>query len=572
MVARVFLALIFLIVAAQVSHAAASLEARVDRTVIDEGETLVLELIQRGGDNEPDVSPLLLNFEVLSSGRNSQMSIVNGKIDSYTAWRYTLSPLRSGALIIPALSSGSVRSKPIGIKVNPTDSATAGGGGKEIFLEVGVDDQNPYVQAQVIYTVRIFRSRDFFDASLSEPRSDDYVFQRLGEDTSYKLLRDGIRYTVIQRRYVLFVQKSGAVAVPSLVLNATIAAKNSTMGSFGGLTSRRRPVRLRSEEIKLDVRSAPQSYSGAWWLPARSLEATETWSESIDELRVGSPITRTISMRAEGVLRGQLPKLSMPRITGLKIYSDQPELKEETTADGLVGRHTERWAIIPSRAGEYQVPEQRITWWDVDADRQKFTVLPARTVVVLPAVGADETGGDSETPVPQPLADESKSGLTIDENPPMDVAPVKAGFSWWPLLVAFLLVGWSATTLFLVRKLRDEPDSKESAQVGIARRSEVLKQLKQACSSGDLLAIKQAVLRWSAVAWPDAPPLNLVELASRLDDRGLSELLRAIDAAIYSGNQAFDMADLTTLTAGLAGSHKKYSARVQAQDLPLPEL
>jgi len=370
-VTRIFTLLLILIVAQQVSHAAATLEARVDRTVIGEGETLVLELIQRGGDSEPNVSPLLLSFEVLSTGRNSQMSIVNGKIDSYTAWRYTLSPLRSGTLLIPALSAGSARSKQISIKANPESSATRGGGGNEIFLEVEVDDQNPYVQAQVIYTVRIFRARDFFEASLSEPRSDDYVFQRLGEDTGYKIQREGIRYTVIQRRYVLFVQKSGAVTVPSIVLNATIAAKNSTTGSFGGLISRRRPVRLRSSEIKLDVRPAPKSFSGDWWLPAKSLETTENWSESTDDLRVGSPITRTISVRAGGVLRGQLPPLSMPKIAGLKIYSDQPELSEKSTADGLVGEHTERWAIIPSRAGEYQVPEQRIAWWDVDADQQK---------------------------------------------------------------------------------------------------------------------------------------------------------------------------------------------------------
>ena len=428
-----------------------------------------------------------------------------------------------------------------------------------------------YVQAQVVYTVRIFRARDFFDGALSEPKSDDFVYRRLGEDTSYKLQRGGIRYTVIERRYVLFAQKSGKVTVPSIVLSASISATSTSLGSFGGLISRKRPVRLRSAKIVLDVRPAAKAFSGVWWLPAKSLDATDSWSDSTEELRVGSPITRTISIRAEGVLRGQLPSLSMPDIPGLKIYSDQPELGEKSTAAGLVGQHTERWAIIPSRAGEYSVPELRIAWWDVNADRQKSAVLPARLIRVLPAIGANENGFTGVLADAQSVVTEKDHIKTTDGNLPAGVAAASVEFSHWLWVVVLILTGWAATALFLLHKLRDKSARKKPLETRSPRCGAALKQLKLACGSGDLLAIKRAALQWSAALWPNNSPLSLVELASRLDDRRLSKIISAIDAAIYSGNQTFKVTELGSLAARLARLQKKITAQNQVQDSPLPE-
>jgi len=570
-VVRITALFVLLSVASQGAFAAGSLEARVDRSVLNKGETLVLELVQRGDDSEPNVSPLSSNFEVLSTGRSTQMSIVNGTIDSSTVWRYTLSPLRSGNLVIPAISSGSTRSETLSIKVNRAGSAPGSGGEKGIFLEVDVDKQNPYVQAQVVYTVRIFRARDFFDGALSEPKSDDFVHRRLGEDTSYKSIRDGIRYTVIQRKYVLFAQKSGKVTVPSIVLSASISTKSTNLGSFGGVISQKRPVRLRSSEIVLDVRPAATAFSGKWWLPTKSLDVTDSWSDSTEELRVGNPITRTISIRAEGVLRGQLPPLSMPEITGLKIYSDQPELSEKPSGDGLAGQHTERWAIIPSRAGEYSVPELRVSWWDVNADRQKFAVLPAKLIRVLPAIGVNENGSSGVLTDGPSLVTGNDHSKAVDGNSPAGIAAASVESSYWLWVVVLLLTGWAATALFLLHKLRDKSARKMPRETPSPRCAAALKQLKLACGSGDLLAIKQAALQWAAALWPNDSPLNLVELASRLDDRNLSKVLSTIDAAIYSGNQTPKVTELGSLATKLAGLQKKISARGQVQDSPLPE-
>ena len=546
------------------ASAAASLEARVDRSVLREGETLVLELIQREESGEPDVSALLTDFDVLSTSRSSQMTVVNGSVDSYTTWRYTLSPLRSGTLTIPALSSGSVSSEPLQIKVEPGNTSGADNP-REIFIEVSVDNERPYVQSQIIYTVKIFRARDFFDASLTDPKTDDLVHQRLGEDTRYKLQRDGIRYTVIQRRYVLFPQKSGEIVVPPLVLSATVANSFSNQGSFGGLVTQGRPVRLRSESITLDVQPAAAGFTGQWWLPAKTLTVSENWSDGQDQLQVGVPVTRTITVQAEGILRGQLPKLSMPQIDGLKIYTDQPELGEKSTLDGLIGKHTERWAIIPSKPGNYEMPELTVSWWDVQNNKQVDTVLPARTISVAPVAGGAFQSNAIESAKIEPTSVEVTS---IDRE---TAAAENTGSNvGWVLLVVALIAGWVLTTIIMWRKIQ----AVSRTQISKPRKQKnkgSIKQLRAAVASGNSVDIKDSLLSWAVETWPDDPPRTLTALAVRLDDTELSPRIRALDAAMYSKNSNSsvpDLFDLVDLLANWRKEQRRAGSRAEEQALP----
>ena len=519
------------------ANAAPSVEARVDRSEVTEGETFTLELIQRDDDSEPDVSPLLIDFEIISTSRSRQMSIVNGSMDSTTSWRYVLSPIRSGALLIPSITSGSVKTEPLNIQVTPATSASTET--REIFLEVSVDNKKPYVQSQVIYTVKIFRARDFYDGSLSDPKSSDFIHQRLGEDTSYRLQKDGTRYTVIQRRYVMFPQKSGELSIPPIVLSATVAANTSSQGTFGGLITQGRPVRLRSESITLDVQAAPGSYPGQWWLPAQSVKIGETWSEDLDEWRVGTPITRTLNISAQGIQRGQLPGLPLPKIEGLKIYSDQPELSEQATLDGLAGLHTERWAIIPSKAGDYLLPELQIAWWNVNSDRQEYAVLPARRIQVLPAIGhtgiTDSPPKKAVTTVLPDNEGESDSETVFED---VMAAPetLETEYSFWPWLLAFALLGWFLTIVFFLRKPRlPIQQSRDYVEKNKSLKT-ILKELVAAISNHDLVGVRSSLLQWGRACWAVNPPGNLVELAERIENRELAKTVFQIDAAIYARN------------------------------------
>jgi len=526
-----FIAVGLVLLVTFVAADAQSLEARVDRALIGETETLAFELIQRGGDEEPDVSALSVDFDVLATSRSSQMSIVNGSVDTYTIWHYTLVPLRSGDIVIPSIVSGSARSRPLTVRVTPQNAGGTGGAAPpEIFLQAEVDNASPYVQSQIIYSVKIFRSSNFYDGTLSEPKSDDLIYQRLGKDNSYRLQRDGVWYTVLQRRYVLFAQKSGRIVVPAIVLRATVPASSAGQGSSGGLLAHRRPIRVRSNEVVLDVKAPPQTYSASWWLPARSVTLQESWPANNGEIRAGTPITRTLRINAEGVLRGQLPKLTPPTVAGLKIYADQPELEAKSTLDGLSGKHTERWAIIAQAPGTYTLPAIEIAWWNVEEDRQQVSHLPARTVTVMPAV--DEANAATTTRV---LTDSQDAPPQIDRVDERTVGTARdSDARAWIVVSVLLLLAWVATAAVLLIKLgrkniRQDCDSATPGNAQAAR-----KDVKHAVLANSPEQMRCALIAWAATLWSQHPPQNLLSLARRVSDPDLHDYLVEFDAALYA--------------------------------------
>ena len=77
--------------------------ALVEPSILGVDEILTLELELSGSFrtiNKPDF-PQLDDFNVLSSGQSSQLSIVNNQISSRVLYTYRLQPLRTVSLTIP---------------------------------------------------------------------------------------------------------------------------------------------------------------------------------------------------------------------------------------------------------------------------------------------------------------------------------------------------------------------------------------------------------------------------------------------------------------------------------------
>ena len=93
---------------------------------------------------------------------------------------------------------------------------------EDLFLEVEATPRNPYIQSQVFYTMRLYTKVDISQARLNEPELTDAVIERLGEDSSYNTQVNGVNYSVTERRYAIFPQKSGQLTIKPLVLTAEV--------------------------------------------------------------------------------------------------------------------------------------------------------------------------------------------------------------------------------------------------------------------------------------------------------------------------------------------------------------
>ena len=90
----------------------------------------------------------------------------------------------------------------------------------------------------------------------------------------------------------------------------------------------------------------------------------QEWQPEPAQFKVGEPITRTITLTAAGLSEEQLPEITMTMPQGLKVYPDQAELHTGLNNERLVSQKVVNFAIVASKAGEYQLPEITINWWN----------------------------------------------------------------------------------------------------------------------------------------------------------------------------------------------------------------
>ncbi|MDZ3990656.1 hypothetical protein PspTeo4_03024 [Pseudomonas sp. Teo4] len=260
---------------ALVAQAQLSLQASVDRTRLEAGETLELTLESQDVTQfgKPDLRALEGDFEVRGTRQLNSLHTLDGETRASTRWIITLLPRRSGSLVIPELQLGQSRSQAIELQVVQAD-ASRPDSAAQVFIEASLDSNEVYVQAQAVLTVRIYHSVSLYDdSSLSPLQLENAKVEQLGESRTYEKDINGIRHGVIETRYALYAQQSGSLDIPPLTFTAT-AADNAQQPA--GNTRVGRQLQVSSLPLRLAVRPIPAAWpADTPWLPARNLTLEE---------------------------------------------------------------------------------------------------------------------------------------------------------------------------------------------------------------------------------------------------------------------------------------------------------
>ena len=506
------------------------IDVRTDRNPVLVNESFQIIFSAEGSpDGDPDFSPLEKNFDILNRAQSNNISIINGRTSHTTTWKLTVMAKTTGNLVIPSIAFGKDSSTRASVDVQQAGQATdqAAAPDQDIMLEVDAEPRNPYVDAQVIYTIRVLRRVNFNQASLSEPEPEHAIVQKLGDDVSYNTQRNGQTYAAVERTYAIFPQHSGSLKIPALQLTAQIATGSRGFFDFGGYGVTKR---LNSEAIQLQVKPIPPQFTGKHWLPASALELKENWSA--EALTLGEPITRTLSLSAHGISQGQLPALfahdeqsTVIQQAALKQYPDQPKLSEQQKHDGITSLREEKIALIATQGGHYDFPEIAIPWWNTTTDRMEIARLPAHSIAAT-GTGAPTVQANSPLPASPllPAADHPSIAIPL-QNPTANP---------WPWVSLVLALGWLTTLVFNWRAKRHGSRSQTATpDQAPVKAKQVLDDLRQACIRNDPARSKQALLAWAKLRWQHQAPLNLSAIAA-LSDARLAQEIERLNDALYA--------------------------------------
>ena len=423
-----------------------------------------------------------------------------------------------------------------------------GGGGDKtapsthVFITGTLAKPPHWLQAAIPLKLRLYTDQPLLQASLSFNGGGDAQVRQIGQDRQYGETRNGRRYQVVERDYLVFPLRSGRISLPGPVLDAQGmdaragdpfgGALSTPFGNpFAGMMGGTRPLRVRGDAIVLDVRPRPAEATGKDWLPARALRLEENWQPATGAIRAGEPLTRHLRLTALGLDAARLPDLTARMVLpeGIKRYPDQPRLNDEVKDDTIEGSREQDVALIASRPGRYTLPALRLNWWDTEAARPREIVLPERQLEVLPAPATTGAAADAPNPQAAATATPALSGPAASD----------AGFPWFWLSL-FLGLLWLVTLAawWWTRRAHPRPPTLTAASVasmdpiayGAARKA-----FRQACRDHDALAARRYLLAWARANWPRDPPLGLDALARRLPDARSRGLLRELDRACYAG-------------------------------------
>ena len=555
--------LLLFLACAGIAQARAGIRASLDASQVAVGDTVQLTLERDGRTSgQPDVTPLEHDFDILGTSSSTSIELLNGAASERTEVVLTLAPKASGRMAIPPLAWDGERSQALSLLVTGPGATTQSGdaaaaSAPSVFIETSVSEEQPYVQAAVQLTVRLFTAALLYRADLELPENGDVVAKQVGTDESGHTERNGRTYQVITRHYVLFPLHSGKLTLQGPVLDAEVAANQPRRpfgsdpfggGFFGGPAFRTiQPVRLHGNPVVLTVRARPASAVGSYWLPARNVTLSAAWNPAKLSAPAGDPITLDVALQATGLTAAQLPDLSslLGIPPGLKAYPDQPKLNDSTQDGLLVGSRDQIIALMADKPGNYTIPALTVTWWDTQTDQPRVTTVPSRTLTILPAPGAAAATAAPPARAAQPLS--TPASRQAGPAPAVQKPAAARSPSQWQWISIALAAVWLTTLGAWLWSRRSRPARTQTPQPGSSSasgssaahgaRPEPSRErsaFRAACETNDAHAARAHLMTWATALW-GTTPAGVNAIAARIGDTAIAELLRDLDRACYAG-------------------------------------
>lgn len=528
---------------------AAVLKAYVDKNIVQMGQFIQfsLSLSDKSASQDPDFSALEDNFEILSSmSRSSQTQIINGRMSSSTTWSITITPRKEGAIVIPPIELAGLQSEAITVVVGKSPEKQY----SDAFFETKVSADEVYVQAQLLLELKLYvRMADISNSQLENLDIAGAKIIPVGEPSQSQVTKNGIRYYLIESSYFIFPEHSGELKIPSITYSAVVN-EGSRYSRYGT----RRRISAQSDAKTIRVKGIPSSYpKNAVWLPAQQVTLIETLNPQ-NSAGIGEPITRNISTKAIGQAASALPPASMAASAKLKVYPDKGDTHDKLTQGNLVGSRTDSFALIANQAGELQLPQYKIPWWDTQNDKLRYAQLDEKSITIHPGENqVATTGSDSNTLQDDSTFSGTGSGFTeINTTKPSELLSKQT----FLLVIAALFVFWLITVIaFIVyiRKLKqnlhlENNPSSDAIRQGEAQKA-AYKSFENTCKQNDIKMARSQLLEWANRYFSPRHVSGLTQLAQLLEDNALTEMLEQMDKQLYKQNDTSDKSEQLDLNA-----------------------
>lgn len=528
---------------------AAQINLSVDKDNLTEGDTLFLSVSYDGEDSDSlDLSSLDKDFRIVSNSSSQQFSFVNGDVSREKKWILGLQPLRTGKITINPIRMGNILSNSITINVDEATSVAYAPDVRENsnspFFKItqSVDNDNPYVQQQLLLLVQVYDSIGIQNGTLSvdeKTKNDWILIPLLNQPHVEQQVVNQRQMNVLTYAYAAFPQKSGKYLTPQITFDG-FYVKNSNFGfpninddfamfgvNFRNIFGQNVPVKLKTDTKEINVQPIPSDFKGRFWLPLSDLRLSATWSAK-KGFKVGEAVNRTITLTATGVAENMLPPINFKDAAGIKQYPEKPEATEKVINGKIVTEAKINNVYIPTQSGNITVPAIEVEWFNVNTNKVEKTIISEEEIIVLPNSELENIADTQHEPsYPNTNLEEQK--IEKKENTPTQSFNLLTKNNLQFFIYGFVGVCVLLLVLFLF-------SSKKKTH---KYRDAVIKEIKR----HDYKQAKESLLAWANAKFYPANIKNFNDINQLLQNDAFEEQLSLFNRFLYSTNEEyFDVA------------------------------
>ena len=399
------------------------------------------------------------------------------------------------------------------------------------MVRARLDPPGPAVPGQTVrLVVDVLVTTFFTDAPKFPPLDVSGAVVTLPDESAAKLTEriEGVDWFGLSRAYLVTPTAGGTLAIPPIDVTMQPGPGGST-------------VTLSTPALSLVVQEEKRPAGAEHAVGSTHLELVQQLDRSLEGIRAGDAITRTITVSADGVRAMFLPPATFPPVKGLAVYPANPVV-EDVTRDRVGftgGRRVDAATYVVQEAGRYELPALSVQWWDTSASQLRTATVPA---ITFTAASSPDYRPELALPAEEAAATRGESIVRV---------AAIAGVLLAVVLAVWLAAPWVRRAEQALARRRAERRARYEASEAWA-----FERLRDAARGGDAAATYAALGRWIARTKP-AHGETIAAFCAAAHDTDLTKQCEALEARLFGDARAGGAWSGTALFEDVARARRK---------------
>ena len=253
---------------------------------------------------------------------------------------------------------------------------------KKMFLKLEANNKNIVVGQKIEGTISFYCS--VANVSLhgfNPPKIDGFICNDRAKPLQGVQEIEGQQYSYVTWHWQLFANQAGQLLIPACSVNCTVKNEDDFLSNFSSFFYvRQNKKRIHSDSLVVDVNSLP-SYLGTVDAVGEFQNFTAHLNQAV--ARQGDGIVVSLSLEGDADFENlNLELQNVPHT--FKLYSSKQII--DIVKNTSLSRKTFEFILQGMEAGEWELPEQKFTYYHVDSESYKTLKTSSLLIKILPQI------------------------------------------------------------------------------------------------------------------------------------------------------------------------------------------